>query len=351
YRWLIGSAVVLLMLAAGDMFPLRMWVAKLPGLGLFRHPSIFRFFLIFCLCLMAALSWEKLAGNRRVLIRSLLVVATGILAVIIFMWPGNVLSLMSSTWRRWNDVSLPVELPAPSRIFFQATIHLVLLTLAALLVWKSKTRWWPLLIAMDMVIAVQLNAPATIYTPLQTAEMNRQLEEAIASRSPYAGQPLIMMGGDSLRAGVDMIWRNEGIFLHLPQWDGYNSFVHRAYSQLEDSGELNVLIHRPLVFFENDSTSLVPQRFTGGRMEMNVSTGATSSLVVMQNYMPGWKAELNGRPITIAPYRNAFLQMQIPPGAHKLTLHYSPNWIYWLAALWVGWVGMIIVYMMKGRGI
>jgi hypothetical protein len=55
--------LVLMILASGDLFPLRWWSRMLPGLDLFRHPSIFRFMGLFAAIVLGAISLSRIIKN------------------------------------------------------------------------------------------------------------------------------------------------------------------------------------------------------------------------------------------------------------------------------------------------
>jgi uncharacterized membrane protein YfhO len=40
---------------------------------------------------------------------------------------------------------------------------------------------------------------------------------------------------------------------------------------------------------------------------------------------PGWKATIDGRPLTLSPYAGVMLQARIPAGHHVIELHYWPT--------------------------
>lgn len=345
YRTVAICALVLLFLAAGSLFPFRLWVAHLPGLGLFRHPSIFRFFVIFCLCVLGALAWDNLVQRRMAMRNALLAMACVLVFTAVCVWPPGVIAATRDAIEAWQEPGRAVSLTVPVRIVLQAFVLLMLLLLALWLWQRRQLKWIPVLAALDLVIAVQLNAPATIVAPLSAREQNEKLQQAMRSYEPYDGRPLLALGGDSLRAGVDLVWRNEGIFLHQPQWDGYNSFVHRGYDALERSGQLAELIRRPLLFVESDSTARVDvQALAGGRFEATAEVVANGKLVLMQNFMPGWKAEVNGRPVPVSVFSGAFVQVPLEAGKNQVLIRYAPQWPLWLALFSGGLVLAILLY-------
>ena len=40
---------------------------------------------------------------------------------------------------------------------------------------------------------------------------------------------------------------------------------------------------------------------------------------------PGWQATIDGKPLALSPYLTMMLQAHIPPGTHRIELHYWPR--------------------------
>jgi len=66
---------------------------------------------------------------------------------------------------------------------------------------------------------------------------------------------------------------------------------------------------------------------------LTASTPNPDTLIVADSFYPGWQATLDGQPITIYPYQDAFRAISLPSGVHSLTLRYSPQSVKIGAAL------------------
>ncbi|HEV2125539.1 MAG TPA: YfhO family protein, partial [Chloroflexota bacterium] len=61
-----------------------------------------------------------------------------------------------------------------------------------------------------------------------------------------------------------------------------------------------------------------------GELAMRVETDAESLLVVTETFYPGWRATVDGRPISIHRANVLFRSIVIPPGTHDVRLWYDP---------------------------
>ncbi|PYQ12015.1 MAG: hypothetical protein DMH00_06910 [Acidobacteria bacterium] len=66
-----------------------------------------------------------------------------------------------------------------------------------------------------------------------------------------------------------------------------------------------------------------------GRLELQVAAAITGWVVITDNHYPGWIAEMDGARVPILRANFLFRAVEVPPGDHRLTLHYAPRaWIY-----------------------
>jgi hypothetical protein len=63
-----------------------------------------------------------------------------------------------------------------------------------------------------------------------------------------------------------------------------------------------------------------------------------SDLVIRETYDPGWRADLDGRPVPVGVRRGVFLGVEAPPGRHRLALRFDPPEVR--AALWASGIGL-----------
>jgi hypothetical protein len=309
--FLFGGFVVLMMLAMGDVFPLRWWSRNLPGLDMFRHPSIFRFHALFVWIVLGALTMERwLQQTSKVPLRTAsLVVISGILLLLLTHLPDSV----NNTWQRvLKDITEYPEVSGVSvseRIFTHAWIQLVLLSLIMLAVRKSKTSWLVPLVALDMFIAVQLNIHATVVYPMKTSNAQREMVSAVQGRKPYAGENLIGFHSDSCDLRISGLVCNHHIILQQPAWDGYNSFILAGYRNLEHSGLYPACFNHPLVYATD--SNLVANNIDISSNSISCTVSGTGNLILQQNFHPNWSCRINEQEVPIQMVNHTMMQVQV----------------------------------------
>jgi len=89
------------------------------------------------------------------------------------------------------------------------------------------------------------------------------------------------------------------------------------------------------------------------RVSVSVDAGAAGWLVLLDNYYPGWRARVDGRPVAIHPANYAFRGVPIEAGAHSVEFTYAPASLRWGAvisflALAAG-AGLVVGGYVRGR--
>jgi hypothetical protein len=92
-----------------------------------------------------------------------------------------------------------------------------------------------------------------------------------------------------------------------------------------------------------------PQLFTGSgpvpftrrhnSVDAKVSHDTAEELVFSESWMPGWRAEIDGVPVEVHPWKDSLMSVPVPPGEHQIRFSYRPRplWIgLWISALTLG---------------
>jgi hypothetical protein len=80
----------------------------------------------------------------------------------------------------------------------------------------------------------------------------------------------------------------------------------------------------------------VPATFrasTDTRVDLAVQGRAPGWLVLADTFHPGWKATVDGHPVTIHAANGAFRAIPVPTGRHRIVFAYAPGAV--VAAAWV----------------
>jgi uncharacterized membrane protein YfhO len=67
------------------------------------------------------------------------------------------------------------------------------------------------------------------------------------------------------------------------------------------------------------------KEYAAGRLAVEVDARDATLVGTSITAWPGWKAELDGRPLPSVSYNHAFLAFRAPAGRHRLTLRYAPD--------------------------
>lgn len=66
------------------------------------------------------------------------------------------------------------------------------------------------------------------------------------------------------------------------------------------------------------------------RLAIEADSAAPGLLILSEMYYPGWKAQLDGVPVSLVPANAVLLSVPIPAGTHRVVVYYMP------ASLWLG---------------
>lgn len=358
--WVILSLLLLFLMASfGAYTPVHSALVDLvPMFDLFRFPSIFRMFFMIGVFLTAGPMLTRSGSKDQIQAFSAIGV---VLMVLVFasVEPSVFKSAFVNPDRFINGLS------TQEAIILQG--GLVLLVLSAVL-WCFK-KGYPqgmrrhaltLLLLVELLIAVQLNAPVTVVSSFRGTETQTALNEYQASGYPV---PPIRSSGsfnDSIAAPAPL-WRNLCLFKKWPAGDGYNSFQTRNYVSFTDNPALyGKRKYSSWVFFAQGSfpisdslqfcdslltdwvfinelkqnlvsgTISEVERFEPGRISVRVDAGSDSSLlVVLQQGAPWWRSEVDGNPVPHVPVDGLFLGVRPGSGRHLVDFTYDNPLVVW----------------------
>jgi len=70
--------------------------------------------------------------------------------------------------------------------------------------------------------------------------------------------------------------------------------------------------------------NLFKVRRDGNVVFLDTNSRDYQKIIVRETFDSSWRAKLDGQPLRVEPYRQAFLAMRVPPGTHRLVLQYEP---------------------------
>ena len=89
----------------------------------------------------------------------------------------------------------------------------------------------------------------------------------------------------------------------------------------------------------------VEMEATGRKASGTVNTAEDSMLVTTIPYDKGWKAKIDGKPVKVSNFKDAFLMIKVPAGKHTVTFSYLPEGFTIGAILFVLCIALFILYV------
>lgn len=307
--WMLVSLIILLLIALGEATPLRMWISHLPGLSLFRHPSIFRFFALFLLVVLGA---EQLQQSRReTWIKGALLIMPIIAVILLIHWSefeSNALQHLIAEWKNPVDHS---GVSVWSRAVLNGLIALPLIFAAAIFI--KKRMWYGLLtlVVVDLFLATQVNiSTMTVYT-FPFAESQEKMAQLPQGSSPYKGELIAHISSDHDSLRIPGIIENQNILQKMPAYDGYNSFILKGFDQFEKDPSFMAEMNHALIY-TYDSTAVSNWDLMPNQIAGDIAPGAATEVILLQNIHPNWSAKVNGQTLNIEAYKDAMMKVSVP---------------------------------------
>jgi hypothetical protein len=358
--------------AAGAALPVREFLFNyVPGMNLFRFPSVFRLFTIIAFILCAA-SWlnsysEVADSNRLDSLRKAAWCVVVILVLVIAAARMNGYLQMGDFIRHHVLRYEPETTSISQHIVFQSAIQIAVLLLLILLIKKveNKRRFFQLfalLVAGDMMLAAQLNAPCSVFSSVSAKEADQHIAKFPSGFPMLKDQAVADVNPHEVYFGP--FWKNVNIFQKQVSDDGFNSFALTNYETIRDAHPLlyEATLKNKIVFLadtvlnndrvpslekdsaftkgmafldnedflksdkvgakENGDTAFLaafqPDRFT-----VFVRASSPRLLCLLQNNYIGWKVTVNGTETSLFNLNYSLMATDIPDGKSIVVFSYD----------------------------
>lgn len=380
---LLISLFVSLVLAAGDETFVFKFLYHLPGFGIFRHPSMFRAFSIFCMLLLAGYEVKNVLENgwskhHKIICSALLMVsiASGVYA---FTQSSlkDVTTLISHVFQyvEFSKSTFSTHLLLNS-------IFIILLILLTFLFnrWVKIPLFYLLsgVAVLDLGIHTRFTTPTTICYHFERAEVShyfKNLPNNIQQKDAHI--PLKRLDEKQGLMYTNGIWQNLSTFNKTLSYVGVNPMRFKDFDVAKDNGVLELNIQNEILFFpskyktKNDTvqkgllwgvkstppitkekTSLDQVEVGYNQFNAQITNAASEDqwFVLNQNYHHLWKAYYNNQPLEVQKVNELIMGVQIPKNS-KGNLHFvfeSPRTIYAFIISVIGYL-FILVWMVRNR--
>jgi hypothetical protein len=336
----LAGSLFFLVASFGAILPFRNFLNVLPGFSYFRHAGIFRFFFIFAMILYVGMmlkskSWEEIfdfkKNNYSKTIKiTMLIIAFISLCVLLI----NIQSAKGLSFSSVNDFFKKINLS--QTLIISAAIQLTLIIFLYFTATTKSYRFTKVIFAVDLIINTLLCTPYFVVS----SNSIRQVNAILHSVKGFPIQSGKVNQSDATYIDKKLnTWSNVNIF--HKKVSGNESYrgpltLENFSRYTDDSAIAKQIFNHAIIFKGNDSISvndelkLIIQRPAHIRAQVNAEEPTT--ITVMQNYFPGWKAYYNNKYVDFINQDKPGLTINIPKGKGRIDFIYSKKGV-WISAL------------------
>lgn len=322
-------ALFMMLLSAGGAIKKTIYEA-LPLLQYIRTNGEFRVFVIFsCLVCIAGdlnkifLKKEPFLNTANKWFKSTTILLT-VITVVLFFFTTWTISFDASAVSIPGRLKFILDHISFGQTLFVACIAALLLALLYRYSLQKKRPFYFLLVLVaDVVLNSWLLLPVTGVSQTSVAAM-----QAIISRSPD-GFPVAALQDATTKKPVtpeeekkigNWNWYSKKIN-YAPAID-YPSMLKSTEAYLR-SADTAVVQNKPFVFLKSGNGTGVLQRFTPNEIIITVNANSADTLVLLQNYYPGWKVWVAEKVVAPSRYLNNFIQVPVNAQTTQVRFRFS----------------------------
>ncbi len=372
---LLVLGIICLAAALGNFLPVRtILYYTLPFMKHFRHAAIFRAVTLFVFILIAADGLKVLYTNTnknalRITVIVLVLQAFVVAALTAFAYNYATVAAYVNHLQQADSINeYLLNGDLYSHVFLQGSWQLLLMAMLILCLFTLKANRLVVALSViwciDMVAATQFNIYGTVVSVNSAVSLNRayhqlpkgfpvpDLTKPVEEYNAYCAPSFApqVYGGSLLRKE--------------PCGDGFNPFYLKQISAFLSSPVQQATVKHPVVFIPQKvlpltdieksrgdtdvlhnavytnkgatdtgiatNASIAMQQFTPTGIVATVNTNKPAHLTVLQNYFPGWTAQVNNQPEVIEQTNYAFMSVTVPAGNSTVRFEFKPAGIYWL---------------------
>ncbi|MDB9881736.1 YfhO family protein [Bacteroidia bacterium] len=323
-----------LFLALGNHTPVHQFIFHiLPGFDLFRHPYLFSLYFIFLAIVLATRFIQEVSKNsslKKLYVSALkvVIITLGILAIYSFAKTDF------SVWDKyiWSINNLRERSPLNNYGHAFFNIAVLLPFYIGYFFIKNKTSKHLLyLIAIELIMCIQLNAPLHMFYNEKPQNINAHLEKI--SNKQLTNQnyntPLDSLRNSNIEPSVGL-WVNLNTFSRTTGSDGYNPFIYSSYERLKDSDKFGDILKKGIVSSQNNLSSISDFKLDYNSLSFQCTSKKKDTIHISQNYHHNWKATNNGKQISVSKSQETFMTVHTAVGPNNIVLKYDNKVIVYL---------------------
>jgi len=372
-----------LVLAAGSNTFIYKYFYHLPGFGIFRHPSFFRAYSIFCALLAGGFVLNQVIINNYIPKKTTVFLIASVILLVIIASFAFLKSSLSEIIEVLSNVYYHKEISTATIYTHLAVNTFLILFLIALVVVLKKifnlSLFFTLLIfvCLDLGIQATLSAPTTIYYNFSYKSVSQYFEHLPNDINQKDNKtPLKYLDEKQGLLSVNGIWKNLSTFNKTLSCVGENPMRFSAFDEAEKNGALQRNIENSILFFpkkkytKGDSlqqgliwgvetpVNIVDKstKIDNIKIDYNAFDGQVENnaqekqwLLLNQNYHHLWKAYYNNELIPVRKVNEMIMGVEIPAKSNgKIQFVYeSPRTKYALVISLLSYL-LIVISLLKG---
>ncbi len=339
YKIWLYAGIFLLLISMGSFLPFHKFLyTYLPGVNMFRHPSIFRVFAMLFFVIFFALRFQNLKKTQIKIWLSLsFLLSISILILILIVKPQILYSVNEySNWFYKDHFLL-------NRILLNGILTTFISGIGLLAFFYSSESNFKhcilLLLIIEMVVVFKVLTPVTILSNRSIDSFNISLQDERALLPNYDSVRLGMISSIG-NGSLQPMWYNTSMITRKIAFDGFNSFALNSLDSLNNSS-ISSFSKNSRLFetvytsnsnntFDYTSDSLLPSSIhvvsiAPDCFKAIISCPLSSTLQFQQAYHSCWTAKVNSKPSTISRLNYHLMGIQLASGKSEVEFKYSDS--------------------------
>lgn len=378
----IISAVFFLLLSLGDQIPLRKLLYYiLPFFDYFRFPALFRLFFIISVLFLVGLYLKKIiiTDNYFHKFKIIVLIYIGVLFVLlIFVF----MNFESSDIKYSNIFTTNSNLGFYESLGINVVVQFIILILFFVVLKFNKHQRLQFIIffaVVELMVTSFINQPLSVLSNNKASTIHEKIK-MMPHGFPKPDLNVKIIDNSDKGIGFQNLWRNINTFQKKFAHDGFTPYQYNDFLLLEESKLYKEILSNPLLYFGEDylshedsirnlqSTKIVictnsldnylnkPNQYlidileyTPNDISLETYVDKNSVLVYAQNYIDGWKAELNGKPIEIHKVNYSLIGIPVQAGKNIIRIYYKPNYIKPSICISFIFLVVLIIYLILDK--
>ncbi|MCW3127039.1 MAG: putative rane protein [Bacteroidetes bacterium] len=317
---IFAGAIFWLLAAMGDHTPVRGWMYDLlPGMKLFRHAGIFRFFTCIGIIVLAARGFDALdqPGNVQYI------------RVFTYLLIGAVLLITSIAICMTIGAS---GLHALSFVFQSQNAFLIVLLLACIALlnldrfsWTVRRNMICVLILAEMIVSVQWDMHKTIVSDRRLNIIQSHLDKYQKGFPIPENVSLTSCNQWNDSTIAPPIWQNAGFIRKQVSFEGFNGFNLKNYNELASQPDFYQKYEKRKLLESSTGTEIRLSAFDPDHFSFDVNSDKDQVITLGQMYFPGWKAVVDTNETTVTESPDHFVSRAVGAGAHHVEISFAPR--------------------------